>query len=537
MSISKYSLIDVPSGDGVHTKVAGAKGEKYVYKYTHYFRNAEGKPRNKAILIGKIDVKTGKMEPNSNYYELFKVAPGMPDTAVWDYGYSYLALKCCHDMGLSACLNEVFGGQAMDIIASAAYIVREGSSMDAIDDWLERTLVPGYFKSLDSQSISRLFGSISPSKTHEFFKKWIAVARMGENVCYDVTSISSYSRTMTDVEYGYNRDGEDLPQFNIGMFCDESSKLPLYFNRYNGSLTDKTNLSYVLENAGAVGLKDIKFVVDGGFISEECIRNLSIHSKAFTIGIPAYLGIAVEMLKSHSQGIEKYANKLSDKDIYCVDKHFEYYGASGRLMLFYDPMNHAQLCNEMSERIRSFSAELAALKRYPASKLKRYTQYFRITKHADDSGFDFAVDADKVDLLRQYKGFFLIFSTDNGISHDDVLYHYRAKDATEKLFDQLKIDMQGARIRTHNEQTTDGKAFVLFIALIIRSYTMGKLKKHLAEKSTSLKKVFNQLTNIAVITTGGKARFTKALTKEQKSILAAFNAADDILKSVETCLR
>ncbi|KAF0193393.1 MAG: hypothetical protein FD169_2537, partial [Bacillota bacterium] len=31
MSISKYSLIDVPSGDGVHTKVAGAKGEKYVY--------------------------------------------------------------------------------------------------------------------------------------------------------------------------------------------------------------------------------------------------------------------------------------------------------------------------------------------------------------------------------------------------------------------------------------------------------------------------------------------------------------------------
>ena len=66
---------------------------------------------------------------------------------------------------------------------------------------------------------------------------------------------------------------------------------------------------------------------------------------------------------------------------------------------------------------------------------------------------------------------------------------------------------------------------------------MGKLKKHLDEKSTSLKKIFNQLTNITVITTGGKARFTKALTKEQKSILFAFNANDDILKSVETCLR
>lgn len=537
MTISKDSLIDVPSGDGVHAKIAGAKAEKYVYKYTHYFRNAEGKPRNRAMLIGKIDAQTGKMKPNSNYYELFKVTPGMPDIAVWDYGYSYLALKCCNDMKLTACLNETFGGQAMDIIVSAAYIVLEGSSMDAIDDWLERTLVPGYFKSLDSQSTSRLFESISPSRTHEFFKKWVAVGRTGENVCYDVTSISSYSRTMTDVEYGYNRDGEDLPQFNIGMFCDESSKLPLYFNRYNGSLTDKTNLSYVLENAGAVGLKDIKFVVDGGFISEECILNLSTHSKAFTIGIPVSLDIAVEMLKSHAQGIEKYANKLSDKDIYCVDKYFEYYGVIGRLMLFYDPMNHVQLCNEMSERIRSLSGELSGLKRYPVRKLKRYAQYFRITRHVGDSGFDFAVDADKVDLLRQYKGFFLIFSTDNEISHDDVLYHYRAKDAAEKLFCQLKVDMQGARIRTHNEQTTNGKAFVMFIALAIRTYIMGKLKKHLTEKSTSLKKVFNQLTNITVITTGGKARFTKALTKKQKSILSVFNATDDILKSVDTCLR
>jgi len=82
-------------------------------------------------------------------------------------------------MGLSACLNKVFGGQTMDIIASAVYMVREGGSMDAIDDWLERTLVPGYFKSFNSQSTNRLFESISPSETHEFFRKWVAVVRTG----------------------------------------------------------------------------------------------------------------------------------------------------------------------------------------------------------------------------------------------------------------------------------------------------------------------------------------------------------------------
>ena len=68
--ISNHTLIDVPSGEGIHTKVAGAKREKYVYKYTHYFRNAAGKPRNRAVLIGKIKTETGKMIPNSHYYDL-----------------------------------------------------------------------------------------------------------------------------------------------------------------------------------------------------------------------------------------------------------------------------------------------------------------------------------------------------------------------------------------------------------------------------------------------------------------------------------
>ena len=69
------------------------------------------------------------------------------------------------------------------------------------------------------------------------------------------------------------------------------------------------------------------------------------------------------------------------------------------------------------------------------------------------------------------------------------------------------------RIRTHNRQTTDGKAFVLFAALVIRTYMLGKLKKHLADKSASLKKIINRLTNITVIAGGGEVRLTKALTK------------------------
>ena len=67
------SMVDVPDDDGVHVKSAGAKSEKYVYKYVKYFRNADGKPRNKAKAIGKYDVASGKMFPNGNYFELYNI--------------------------------------------------------------------------------------------------------------------------------------------------------------------------------------------------------------------------------------------------------------------------------------------------------------------------------------------------------------------------------------------------------------------------------------------------------------------------------
>ena len=93
MAISNGALVAIPDDEGVHVKSAGAKGEKYVYKHVKYFRNANGKPRNKSKSIGKFDIATGKMFPNNNYFELYQANPALPDVSVWDYGYSYIVLK------------------------------------------------------------------------------------------------------------------------------------------------------------------------------------------------------------------------------------------------------------------------------------------------------------------------------------------------------------------------------------------------------------------------------------------------------------
>jgi transposase len=473
------------------------------------------------------------MQPNSNYFEMYNITPALPDVTVWDYGYSYTVLKSCRDMGLFECLVKAFGdSRAMDIIVMAAYIIREGNAMDGIDDWQERNYFPSYHRLLNSQSTSKAFSGLAAGQVNNFFVNWVKAAMGTGAVCYDVTSISSYAQHMSSVERGYNRDGENLAQFNLGMFCDENSRIPLYYNRYNGSLTDKTNLSYVLANAKAVGIYRVKMVVDGGFGDEKCFTNLRDICSSFIVGLPPHLQESQNILAAHSNDITNYANELHVPYTYCVPVETMVKRVAGKVLLYFDAQNHMHLCNELSEHINRLSAELATLKRYPKSKLGRYESYFTITKREGDSGFDYAVDVEKVNNARRRKGFFLIFTTDMEATPEDTLFHYRAKDVIEKLFDQIKCDMEGNRIRTHNEQTTDGKVFVTFIACVIRTYLLNCLAQYLKQSSTSLKKALSQLSNITVISSPHGFRFTKALTKKQNQILKAFDTDKSILSSL-----
>jgi transposase len=526
--------VNIPKDKGVHTKTAGKKGDRYVYKYTKYYRNKDGNPRNKAKIIGKYVTETGKMIPNTNYYEMFNATDDIHQIDVFRYGYTYIIKKSCKDIGLLDCLKNVFGKKAFEIIAVASYIICEGNAMDDIDVFQESNLIPGVRKLLTSESCNKLFESITEEQVSDFFENWINFTLKKDTVCYDVPSISSYSKTMTDLESGYTLYDDVLPQFNIGMFCCENSKLPLYYTRYNGSLTDKRNLSHVLANAKDVGIDNVKLTVGNAFMSENRFLSLNKVIRAFTISVPTHLDISMEMIKANKTKINRSDNKLKGTEIFCVEKSASLHGVRGKLMLFFDEISHIEFCQELSAHIEQLSMELLALKSYPVGELKRYEKYFTISKHNNDSGFDFILNSKKINQMKRDNGFFLIFSTDLSQTPEDILYYYRAKYEDTKLFTQFKFYMEGRHICTHNEDTTDGKIFITFIALTIRAYMLDKLNNYLSENYSSLKLAINKLKNIIVINNNGKKRFSKALTNEQKEILSSFNAVDDIVASLDT---
>jgi len=53
-------------------------------------------------------------------------------------------------------------------------------------------------------------------------------------LAYDTTSISSYSKGLKQVRYGYNKEGDYLPQINLALLFGEESNLPFYYRKLSG---------------------------------------------------------------------------------------------------------------------------------------------------------------------------------------------------------------------------------------------------------------------------------------------------------------
>ena len=89
----------------------------------------------------------------------------------------------------------------------------------------------------------------------------------------------------------------------------------------------------------------------------------------------------------------------------------------------------------------------------------------------------------------------------------------------KKNFDQLKNGMDYRRMRTHYTQTTDGKLFVAFIGLILRSVLIQGIKGNEATRGLTMKKVVRELDKIQQIRLKDGSYHNLPLTRLPKKIL------------------
>ena len=488
MALNEKIQVEMPP----HCVKVPRNGTTYIQYTVRAYRNEKGKPTSERIAIGKLDEKTGKLIPNRNYYEIFKKKdPEALPELVRSNGVYLLFSGICRKLGLEKHLSQLYPDEWKRILTVAQYMLTEGNVMYYLPDWQDETI--SYEKErLSDQAISRLFSGIDTEGRMMFFRGWMKDHYRGEYLAYDVTSISSYSKRMERLEWGYNRDKECLPQINMAMYYGEESELPLYYRVYPGSITDKTHLRYMMEDSGFLDVKRIKYVMDRGFYSAENLRYMVENGNRFVIAFPGSLKYIRELiLRRRNELINRSECHLGMGMTYGKTYEISDLGFRMNVHLYYDPQKAAMESDRLYRELSKIENELRQMEEPPDRKL-HYDKYFFINR-SKDGKLGYIRNHKAIDEALSLCGFFAIGETDFKKTAAEILTLYRRRDVVEKSFDDLKNTLDMSRMHVQTEQTADGKLFCSFIALIVQSYMRKHLSAYLREHNLTFEKVLLEL--------------------------------------------
>ena len=472
--------------------------------------------------------------PNRNYYEIYAAAKleksdvRQPEIeSIKSCGVTFAVDGLLNEMGLSEVMKRKFPKQADQIIALAEYMLCEGNVMSYYEDWYDE-IHPHANVRLSSADISRLFQSIDYKSRMDFFRTWVYARNQSEYIAYDVTSISSYSKGIESLEWGYNRDKESLPQMNIAMYYGQQSRLPLYYCVYPGSVPDKTHLEYMLRDNELIGFKGTKYVMDRGFFTADNLSYMTEAGARFIISVPNSSLFARELIdKYRIQIVNRSECRLGKNLPYAKDVIREDFGMRVKAHIFYNPAKAAAEEDILFEEIERCEKALREMTEPPARNLQ-YDRYFKINR-TKDGGLGFIRDTGKINTIISRLGFFIIVETDFEASSLDVLMIYRQRDVVEKSFDDLKNELDMKRLHCHSDETAEGKLFVAFFALILRSSMQNKLREYMADTGITFASILKELRKMKYVQTRDGKKLLSPVSKKQRDILSNFGLSTETM--------
>jgi transposase len=513
---------------------------KYTYLYeSESYRDENGKPQTRKISIGKIAPGTGKPVYKPDYLARVAGTDKQPDLSneklysendikeseIREYGAFHLLEAISAEIGLTDALKAALPKTWEQVLMLAFYMVSSGEPAMYCEDWILKTesLPCG---NMSSQNISRLLSAISNVERMVFFEKWGKIRNEQEYLALDITSISSYSEFIGDVEWGYNRDGERLAQINVCMLLGESSRLPVFQTVYSGSLKDVSTLKTTLSLASGIKLRNLSLVMDKGFCSKGNIDAMLDDEEGirFLIAMPFTMIFAKNQTNSERKDIDSVDNTIVvGEDVIRGITKKRSWGSKHSLFthVFYNPEQASQTRNRLYGHVAKLKSEV--LKDPANPKHAGDFDKYLIVRKSDKSGSGYTVSIRHDVIERQLRlcGWLVIVSNHFSTA-DNAIHTYRSKDVVEKGFLRMKNCLDLGRLRVHSDNHMQNKLFVGFVALIVMAYIHKVMTDNNMYEHTTLKKLLKTLERLRIQNINGRKIFFP-LTSEQKGIFSAFD--------------
>lgn len=506
-------------------------GAIYRYSVESYWDKEKKAPRNKQVCLGRVDPETGELTPSKRQKKKcagkqLKSDSGAVTVSSRIVGPNLVFDKITREYKIDSLLDTCFGEMAVKMRSLVYFLVQKGLALSRVERWSEATLHPTE-QFISSQEVSDLLRAISEDDRQRFFSLWMERILEEDYLCFDITSVSSYAKNNEYTQWGYNRDGESLEQINMAMLFGQASRLPVYYRRLPGNISDVATLKTTVKSLDFLCVPPVHLVLDRGFYSKSNIDELYKRSHKFTIAVPVGRKWVEQIIDEHAESIaspEKYLSLNKDEALYAATTLYKWGENNHRLYVhtYYNAGQAASNFDSFTRKLITLKSELES-----GSTIEKheqlYERYFTVTE-TPKRGRKVEYNEGAIQKYRsRYSGFFCIAS--NKIKQaDEALQIYRNKDVVENCFDDLKNQLDMKRLRVHSSAAMDSRLFLQFLALIyiskIRQTTKSRKKlKHLSVRDTM--EIMETLTQIKL--SNRRKEVLAETSPLQREILSAFD--------------
>jgi hypothetical protein len=506
----------------IHTKKNGAK---YVYAIVEAGWDKEKKqPRNKQVCLGRLDEQTGEIIPSKRRERVAKRASATPEVTAKSrvIGPYRVLSKVAHDIGLEQMLRSCFPGKAEHILSLAFFLVHKGLPLSRCEAWSVSNAHP-FTDPIPSQRVSELLKAITDDERQTFFRKWMEKVAGKDCLCYGLTSVSSYSEQNEYVRLGHNRDGENLPQINLGMLFGQESGLPVYYRRLPGSIGDVSALRKTITSLDFLGRRKLTFVLDRGFYSAANIDALFATKMNFILMLKHCKWLDA-LYDQYREKIDNPWNRYeaSENEVLHVLTHLHNWkGRRCYVHIYFNAFVYAADRDGFDLKLTRWMNELASGNENP-DNADAYRKYF-VVKETLKRGRKVTENTEAVGAARnKYAGFFAIMTTKK-MDATEALTLYRRKEAVENCFDDLKNSLDMNRLRIHSSQAMDSRIFLQFVSLILLSRVRQIARQYPALKRLGARDIMETMETIVEVKYSG--RYGSLITEAdpiQRNIMDAF---------------
>lgn len=493
------------------------RGKTYVYEAEGYWDSKKKQSRQKRRYLGVLDESTGKIIPKQAERDVRTTKA---------YGHAYLLSELARDSRLSEKLVKALGPDGATVLALAMSKVVQPEALQNIVHVMDDTCIAelaGTDASLTSQWLSDFLRRLARKETgmRAFYRSLVEGDENG--LVYDVTSLTSYAKGINWLEYGddYRRLG--LPQVNLGLVVSTKSKLPLFSKLFPGSVNDVVTLKNLVAEVRDLGIKDCMFILDRGFYSESNVEELQSQGIDFVMPLPFSTKIGKTNISETNLDIESAGNaRRFDSEVhYVIDKRVPIgKGEIYAYILFSE--------KRKGDEVNTFYNRLMDLESVLEGKFVRGNPFKHFEKVAGTftNYFECIPDGQVIHLKRRPKAISqavnrmgkMILLSSSKRDWDEALTLYRERDMVEKLYDELKNDLEMLPLRVHKDETLAGLVFVYFVALTMRALLMQKAQKaKLLEKSSTVDLLL-EMQKLRAVQIGRVWKLTE-VTKRQRTIL------------------